>query len=69
MRKYRQISVRRNIYFALLQLKVDYKVGSWNELFERIFQDLEDLKLDKIKDFKNNKLEEKIKNGEVIKIF
>lgn len=58
MRKNKQIAVNNNIYFALLQLKVDYKLSNWNELFAKL---LEDLKVEK------EGIEEDIKNGKIIK--
>ena len=56
----KQISISKDTYFRLLQLKVDYKVSNWNELFDVLFK--------KLNINRENCLEEKIKNGEAIKL-
>ena len=57
----KQISISKDTYFRLLQLKVDYKVSNWNELFDILFKKLNIKK-------ENYCLEEKLKNGEAIKL-
>ena len=60
MKERKQISVSREMYFKLLQMKVHFKIESWNDLF--------DCMIKMCCEKNNEEIEKKLKEKEIIKL-